>query len=261
MKHLKSRITERTPTYGVWMHIASASIAEATVHAGFPLVLIDNEHGPASLETTLGMMRAIEAAGGEAIVRVPSSDPIYLKRILELGPSGLLVPQIDSAEEAAATVAACRYPPHGRRGFARAIRAARYGQRPDYVREAHDELTLMLQVETRAALDNLEAIAAVAGIDVLFIGPYDLSGAIGQLGETGGAEVLEAIARIENVARDKGLALGTVPRATADANQLFAMGYSLVMGTSDVAALMAGLQAEAETIPQAARSLGPAGAG
>lgn len=255
MTYLKSRLADQTPTFGVWLQFASANVGEAIVHAGFPLVLIDNEHAAASLETTLAMMRAAESAGGEVIIRVPSSDPIYLKRILELGPSALLVPQVDSAEEARATVEACRYPPRGRRGFARSVRASHFGQRPGYAEEAHQELSIMIQIESREAVDNVEAIAAVEGIDALFIGPYDLSGAVGTLGDTGGTEVLDAIAKVEAAAKAKGLALATVPRANADANALFGMGYSLVMGISDIAATLSGLRAETADVPEAARLL------
>ena len=255
MKYLKIRLANQTPTFGVWLQFACANVGEAIVHAGFPLVLIDNEHASASLESTLAIMRAAESAGGEVIIRVPSSDPIYLKRILELGPSGLLVPQVDSAEEAKATVAACRYPPLGRRGFARAVRASRFGQRPGYAEDAHKELTIMLQVETQEAVDNVEAIAAVEGIDALFIGPYDLSGSVGKLGDTGGAETLAAIAKVEAAAKARGVALATVPRANADANALYALGYSLVMGISDIAAMLSGLRAETADVPAAARQL------
>jgi len=255
MKHLKTRLANQTPTFGVWLQFASANVGEAVVHAGFPLVLIDNEHASASLESTLAMMRAAESAGGEVIIRVPSSDPIYLKRILELGPSALLVPQVDTAEEARATVEACRYPPLGRRGFARAVRASRFGQRPGYAEEAHKELTIMVQIETREAVDNVEEIAAVEGVDALFIGPYDLSGAVGKLGDTGGAEVLDAIAKVEAAAKARGVALATVPRADADANALFAKGYSLVMGISDIAAMLSGLHAETADIAGTARML------
>ncbi|WP_420348143.1 HpcH/HpaI aldolase family protein [Pelagibius sp.] len=256
MSALKKRMASKTPTYGAWLQFASANVAEALVNAGFSLALIDNEHAGADLETTLAMMRAIEAGGGEVIIRVPSGDPIYLKRIMELGPSGLLIPQINTAEEAEAAVAACRYPPHGRRGFARTVRASRYGQRAGYSDWAHETLTIMVQIETREAMGNLEAIAAIEGIDMLFIGPYDLSGAVGRLGETDGPEVLAAIAKIEAAAKARGLALGSVPRADAGVQALFDQGYSLVMGVSDVGALLSGLQAEAAKIPEAVRLIG-----
>jgi len=253
MNDLKKRVLAKTPTYGAWLQFASANVTEALVATGFPLVLIDNEHAGASLETTLAMMRAAEANGGEVIVRVPSSDPIYLKRIMELGPSGLLVPQVDTAEEAAAAVAACLYPPHGRRGFARTVRASRYGQVTTYAKEAHKGLTLMVQIETGEAVANAEAIASVEGVDMLFIGPYDLSGAIDELGATGSPVVLEAIAKVEAVAKAQNVALGTVPRANADAQALFDLGYTLVLGVSDIGALRAGLATEAKAVPESAR--------
>ncbi len=253
MNNLKKRVLEKTPTYGAWLQFASANVAEAVAASGIPLVLIDNEHAGASLETTLAMMRAAEANGGEVIIRVPSSDPIYLKRIMELGPSGLLVPQVDTAEEAAAAVSACLYPPHGRRGFARLVRASRYGQVTDYAKETHKDFTLMVQIETGEAVANAEAIASVDGVDMLFIGPYDLSGAIDELGATGSPVVQDAIARVEAVAKATKTALGTVPRANADAKALFEMGYTLVMGISDTGALRAGLAGELASIPDSAR--------
>ncbi len=256
MNNLKKRVLAKTPTYGSWLQFASANVAETVVASGIPLVLIDNEHAAASLETTLAMMRAVEANGGEVIIRVPSSDPTYLKRIMELGPSGLLVPQVDTAEEAAAAVAACLYPPHGRRGFARLVRASRYGQVANYAKETHRDFTLMVQIETGEAVANAEAIASVEGVDMLFIGPYDLSGAIGELGATDSPVVLDAIAKVEAVAKATNTALGTVPRANADAKALFDLGYTLVMGTSDTGILRAGLADVTEAVPEHARMIG-----
>lgn len=238
--HLKTRLRDRKRTLAVWLELASPAAAEVLVHAGFTHLIIDNEHSPASLETTAHMLRAIEAAGGEAILRVPANDPTYLKRVLELGACNILIPMVESASAARLALDACRYPPRGRRGFASEIRAARYGTEADYPNRAHERLCLIVQIESRAGVDNAEAIAAVDGIDCLFVGPYDLSGSYGKLGQTGAAEVVAAIEDVERIAKAKGLPLGTVPRTGADADAQFARGYSLVAAASDVGLLQAG---------------------
>ena len=139
---MKRRLAAGEHAAGLWSQSGSATLAAIAVMAGFEAVVIDNEHGPAALETTLAVMRAVEAAGGSPIVRAPGNDPLYLERLLDLGAASVMVPMIESAEvEEEAAVAACRYPPRGRRGYAAAsARAASYGLDRDHVGHAHDDL-------------------------------------------------------------------------------------------------------------------------
>jgi 4-hydroxy-2-oxoheptanedioate aldolase len=200
------------------------------------VVLIDNEHGPASLETTLELLRAVEAAGGRPIVRVPWNDQVYLKRLLDLGAQSLMIPMVESAEEARAAVAACRYPPRGRRGYAAPIaRAANYGLDRDYIRHAHDDLLLMLQIESAAAVAAIPEIAAVDGVDLLFVGANDLAGSIDRLEALDAPDAAALIAEAEAAVLAADCWMGTIPRPGFEAADLFAGGHRLVVGPSDLA--------------------------
>jgi len=233
---LKQRLAAGERLAGLWLQSGSATLAELAVMAGFEVVLIDNEHGPASLETTLELMRAVEAAGGMAIVRVPWNDQVYLKRVLDLGASSLMIPMIQSAEEARAAVAACRYPPRGRRGYAAPIaRAASYGLDRDYIRHAHDDLLLMLQIESADAVAAIPEIGAIDGADLLFVGANDLAGSIDRLEALDAPDAAALIARAEGAIREAGAWMGTIPRPGAAAADLYAAGHHLVIGPSDLA--------------------------
>jgi len=233
---LKRRLAAGERLTGLWLQSASATLAELSVMAGFEVVLIDNEHGPASLETTMELLRAVEAAGGMPVVRVPWNDQVYLKRVLDLGAQSLMIPMVESAAEAEAAVRACRYPPRGRRGYAAPIaRAASYGLDADYVRHAHEELLLMLQIESEPAVGAIADIAAVDGVDLLFLGANDLAGSIGRLEALDQPDAASLIARAEAAIAATGRWMGTVPRPDADARNLFAAGHRLVIGPSDLA--------------------------
>ena len=181
---VKQALANGETVYALWAHMGSAALCEAAVWAGFPVILLDNEHGIASLRETLDILRAVEGAGGELIVRVPVNDEAYIKKLLDIGVRGIMVPMVNNADEAAAAVAACLYPPEGTRSYAAPIvRASRYGRDDDYGRLINVDMLVILQIEHRAAVDNIEAIAAVDGVDVLFIGPNDLAGSIGKPGQ------------------------------------------------------------------------------
>ncbi len=247
---LRARIDADQVTRALWLEAGSATLAEAAVYAGFRFLLIDNEHGPASIETTLAMVRAIEAAGGHAMARVAWNDPMLLKRHLEIGVRTLLVPNVETADEARAAVAACRYPPVGRRGYAAEIRAARYGLDAGYAARANDDIFLMLQIESVVGVANAAAIAALDGIDMLFPGPYDLSGSLGVPGETGDDLVTAALAQVEAAAKAAGRPLGSVPRAGRSAADLAADGYRLIIDHSDLGHAVAALRADVEATPE-----------
>ena len=232
---LKRRLLagERVPA--LWVQLDSPAIAEAAVHAGWSTLVIDTEHGWIGHETLVHMLRACEAAGGHAIVRVPDDHPSTIKRALDLGVQSLMVPMVDSAAQAEALARAARYPPRGARGYAAPIvRASRYGAHPGYAAWAHEELLLIAQIEHADAVAEIDAIAAVEGIDMLFIGPNDLAGSLDRLERLGEPEVLDAIARVERAARSAGRLLGTVPSEGRDAGACFAAGHGLCACASDV---------------------------
>ena len=239
---LKTRMINRQATRGFWLEAAQPTMAEAATQAGHRFLLIDNEHSPASLNCTLHMMRAIKAADGHPMARVAGNDPVALKFLLDLGMTSIMIPQINTADEARAAIAACRYPPRGTRGFAGDIRASRFGQDSDYAQTAHESLFLMLQIESVQAVDNIEDIARVDGLDMLFVGPYDLSGTLGHLGETDHPLVEEAIARVETVARSLDVPLGTVPRAGKTVRDLLDGAYDLVIGGSELGMMIAAIK-------------------
>lgn len=178
---------------GLWVSLASPYSAEIVAGSGFDWLLIDTEHSPNEVDNTLLQLQAVAAYPSHPIVRPAWNDKVLIKRHLDIGAQTLLVPYVETEEEAAAAVAAIRYPKRGVRGVAGVTRASRYGRVKDYARRADAELCLLVQIETRRGLDNLEAIAGMDGVDGVFIGPADLAAGLGRLGDIQHAEVQSAI--------------------------------------------------------------------
>ncbi len=222
---------------GLWNSLASATVVEVIAGAGFDWVLIDMEHAPNDLPLVHAQLQAL--AGHPSVtpvVRPPWNDPVTFKRLLDLGVQSFLVPYVQNANEAAAAVSATRYPPLGTRGFASASRATGYGRIPDYWQHAAQEICVLVQVETTAALGEIEAIAAVEGVDGIFIGPGDLSASMGHLGKPGHPEVLaaifEALQRIHAAGRPSGFLTGDEALARQvieHGAQFVAVGADLVL--------------------------------
>ena len=179
---------------GLWNSLASAATVEVIAGAGFDWVLVDMEHSPNDLPLLHAQLQALAGHPASApVVRPPWNDMVTMKRLLDLGVQNFLVPCVQNAAEAAAAVSHTRYPPHGVRGFASASRATGFGRLPNYWQHAHEEICVLVQVETAAALHEIEAIAAVDGVDGIFIGPGDLSASMGYLGQPAHPEVIRAI--------------------------------------------------------------------
>ncbi|MDM0055402.1 4-hydroxy-2-oxoheptanedioate aldolase [Variovorax fucosicus] len=209
----KQALREKRAQIGLWLGLADAYSAEICAGAGFDWLLIDGEHSPNGLQSILQQAQAIAAyPGTNAIARVPlghgDAGTALIKQYLDLGLQTLLVPMVDTAEQAAAIVRAMRYPPQGIRGMGGA-RASRWGRYANYPKEANDQVCLLLQAETREALANLDAIAATDGVDGIFIGPADLSASLGHVGNPAHAEVqaaiADAIARIQRAGKAAGI--------------------------------------------------------
>jgi 4-hydroxy-2-oxoheptanedioate aldolase len=237
---LKQRLRVGKNALGCWTVLGSPPVIELLAYCGFDYLLLDQEHGfgePSSLLHSLQAMAAAPAC--TSIVRVPSSDPNYLKRVLDAGVEGVMVPNVETADDARAVVAACRYPPAGRRGSALgSARASDYGiNSGKYKQDAAKELLIVCQIESPKAVDNVAAIAAVDGVDVLFIGPHDLSGSVGQLGELKHPEVAKLIARAEQGIRASGKPMGTVPHPGTTWREMFQRGYQMINAGSDVGRL------------------------
>ncbi len=233
---LKSRLTSGAPAVGCWLHLFSPLAAEIMAQAGYHCVMIDLEHGAGTLMDAISLMHAVQGRDCAPLIRVPSNDPDWIKRALDTGAAGIMIPAIRSAAEAESAVGACRYPPQGHRGMAPTIvRASGFGSDwRTYVQTSAEHLLVICQVETGGAVAEAAAIAAIEGVDMLFIGPFDLSAALGRIGEPDHPEVRARIADVEQAAKAQGKLLGGIPTPERPAESLFADGYDLVLADFDV---------------------------
>jgi 4-hydroxy-2-oxoheptanedioate aldolase len=223
---------------GLWVSMPGAYGAELLAGSGFDWLLLDTEHSPSDVTTVLPQLQAVAAYPSvSAVVRPAWNDKVLVKRHLDIGAQTLLIPYVSTEAEAAAAVASMRYPTRGVRGVAGTTRAARFGRIPEYAKRAEDELCLLVQVETREALDNLEAIARLDGIDGVFIGPADLAAALGHLGEPGHPEVQSAIADGIRRIRACGKAPGILAMDEAGARRYIDAGTVFTAVGMDVAIL------------------------
>ena len=209
INRFKQRLLAGETQIGLWCTLSSPYAAEAVAGSGFDWLLLDTEHSPGGVETTLAQLQAVAAYPVSPIVRPAENDPVLIKKYLDIGAQTLLVPFVQTPEEAAAAVAAMRYAPAGIRGVAGTTRATRFGRVKDYFARAHEELCLLVQVETREALGRLEEIASVPGVDGVFIGPNDLAASLGHIGEQNHPEVVaaieDAIARLKTIGKPSGI--------------------------------------------------------
>src|SRR6186997_1635361 len=212
LNSFKRAIKSGQPQIGIWSSLASNVSVEVLAGAGFDWVLLDTEHAANEVPMVLSQLQAAVGGTAHPIVRPAWNDAVLIKRFLDVGVQTFLIPYVQNADEAKKAVAATRYPPRGIRGFATATRASRFGRIKDYHRRFEEELCVLVQVETRTALQNLESIAAVDGVDGVFIGPGDLSTDLGHVGNANHPEVQrtieEAIARICAVGSAAGILTG-----------------------------------------------------
>ena len=205
----KRALIEGRQQIGLWCTLPDPSLAELLAGCGYDWLLLDTEHSPADPITVLAQLQAVAPYPGTAVVRPASNDTVLIKRFLDVGAQTLLIPYVESAEEARRAVSAMRYPPAGVRGVAGITRATRFGRVSDYTRRASEELCLLVQVETAAALSALEEIAAVDGVDGVFIGPADLAASLGHPGNPAHPDVKaaieDAIARIQAAGKPAGI--------------------------------------------------------
>lgn len=239
---LKSRLRSGSPAFGCWLEMASPVAAEIVAQAGYDCVMIDREHGPGSVMDAIASMHAVQGRGSTPLMRVPANDPVDIKRSLDAGVAGVMIPAVDSKADAEAAVAACRYPPRGRRGMAASmVRASDYGADwRDYVKRADEALLVICQIESGAAVQSAAEIAAVEGVDMLFIGPFDLSANLGYLGEPDHNSVRSAIASVEEAAKKAGCLLGAIPTPDRSVENLLAAGYDLILVDADTMLLRDG---------------------
>ncbi len=213
---------------GLWISLCSNIAAEVTAHAGFDWALIDMEHSPNDYLSVLAQLQVFAGSDTTALVRVEWNDAVAVKRLLDLGAQGLLFPMIQSVAEAEKAVAATRYPPAGIRGVSGTTRATRFGRVSDYLARVEAETTVLLQIETAAALDRAEDIAAVDGVNGIFFGPADIAADIGKLGRPMDAEVWARIRPVAQKLIARGMPVGTLVTDPGFAAQLMDEGFTFV---------------------------------
>jgi 4-hydroxy-2-oxoheptanedioate aldolase len=238
----KRALREGRAQIGLWSSLSSHYSVEVIAGAGYDWILLDMEHSPNDLESLLAQLQASAPYATHPVVRVPWNDMVTVKRVLDVGAQSLLVPYVQNAEEAKAAVANTRYPPAGVRGVAGTTRATRFGRIKDYAKRAHEEICVLVQVETRSALDQLEAICAVEGVDGVFIGPADLHASMGYPGETANPAVLPLIEEAMRRIRKAGKAAGYLSPVEADAKRMLGAGAQFVAVGADVGLLARGAE-------------------
>jgi 4-hydroxy-2-oxoheptanedioate aldolase len=237
----RARLADGTPQIGMWVASGSAYVAEICAGGGLDWLLIDSEHAPNDLRSIVSQLQAVAAYPVTPVVRPPSGDPVHIKQLLDAGVEQLLVPMVESGDEARALVAAVRYPPEGIRGVGSALaRASRWNRVPDYLGTASDRISLMVQVESRAGLDALDDIVAVDGIDGVFLGPADLAGSLGHLGRPDHPDVVKEVERAIEVIAAAGKAPGVNAFVEAAARRYLEVGAKFILVGADVTLLARG---------------------
>jgi len=232
------------PLIGMWCSAGSSINAEICAGSGLDWVLVDGEHGPNGLSTILPQLQAIAAYAVPAVVRVPSNDAVVIKQVLDLGAQNLIVPMVGSADEARAAVAAMRYPPRGIRGVGSALaRSARWNRVEGYVGDADAHISLLVQIESATAIEAAGEIAAVDGVDGVFVGPADLSASMGLLGQQSHPDVTAAVLRVFDAVRAQGKAVGVNAFDPEVADAYLKAGASFVVVGADVTVLARGSEA------------------
>lgn len=242
---------EGRPLLGLWQALANPYTAEISAGAGYDWLLFDGEHAPNTPQTLVAQLQAVSAFPVHPIARPPVGEAAVIKQYLDIGFETLLVPMVDSAAQAQALVAATRFPPRGVRGVASATsRASGFGANTSYLAQAHERTALICQIETRAGLAALEEIAAVDGVDALFIGPSDLAASLGHLGNPRYPDVQMAIANALEIIRAAGKPAGIFALDADDARARIAQGFSFVSIGTDIGVLASGArQLRANCLP------------
>ncbi|KRA22135.1 2-dehydro-3-deoxyglucarate aldolase [Microbacterium sp. Root61] len=241
----RERLAEASrPLAGIWVCSGSALVAEICAGAGMDWLLIDMEHSPNGLESTLAQLQAVGGSPTTPLVRVPIGDVVTLKQVLDLGAQNILVPMISSAEEASAVVEAVRYPPRGRRGVGSALaRSARWNRVDGYLADADRHVSLFVQIETIEGVDAAAEIAAVDGVDGVFVGPSDLAASMGVLGQQSHPDVVAAVHRAFEAVRAAGKPVGVNAFDPQVAQSYLDAGASFILVGADVALLARGSEA------------------
>ncbi len=233
---LNSILSTGGKALGSWLHLSSPIAAEIVALAGYDFVVIDHEHGPGHYLDATALLHAVSATPAATLIRVPSNDTVHLKRALDTGVDGVVIPYICTAEEAKRAVDACNYPPTGSRGMAHALcRASDYGLRAEeYISGLPENLTIVCMVETPEAMRNISDIAAIDGIDVIFVGIHDLAASMGIAGQFDHPDLRSLLRDTESAILESGKVMGSIPTTVDSSLRLFERGYQFVVSCSDV---------------------------
>jgi 2-keto-3-deoxy-L-rhamnonate aldolase RhmA len=233
----KSRLLAGEIQIGLWSSLCSNIAAEIVGDSGFDWILLDTEHAPNEPPAVLAQLQAFSGGTAEVVVRPAWNDAVLIKRLLDIGAQTLLIPFVQNAEEAKRAVAACRYPPAGIRGITAGGRASRFGRATSYLKEADGEVCVLVQVETQHAIDRIAEIAAVDGVDGIFVGPSDLSASMGHIGNPLHPDVQRAIELAARRIADAGKMSGILTSVEADARRYIGWGYKFVAVSTDIGLL------------------------
>ncbi|MFW6291861.1 MAG: HpcH/HpaI aldolase family protein [Spirochaetota bacterium] len=244
MTFIHDRVAAGERLFGTWCNLGSSITVEMAGRAGFDWVLVDHEHGVGDQESLVAQVQAADATGAATIVRIAWNDPVRFKRVLDLGISGVMVPYVQSADEAREAVRSMRYPPEGVRGVASLTRSTGFGADFDaYFERANRELLTVIQIETPRGLEQADAIAGVDGVDVLFVGPLDLTTAMGIQGEYADSRFLDAVDTVAAAASAHGKASGTLVLAAGMLEPMLERGMTFVAMGSDGGLVASGMRA------------------
>lgn len=241
----KSAMASERGAFGPFMITSDPAVVESAGYAGYDFVLLDMEHGPGTFENLQNLIRAANVAGVCPVVRVPRGSDIWIDRALDVGAGGVLIPQIDNADQAAAAVSAAKFAPLGKRGTCRFVRSAGYGavEGARYFQEAQDTCVL-IQAEGKKAIENLDSILDVPGIDVIFIGPYDLSASLNLIGQIDHPQVIELAKEVIAKATAKGVKIGCFADTVETAKKWRDLGVRFVGYSCDTNIFMRAAQAD-----------------
>ncbi len=230
----RQRVTAGERVIGCWSALASPITTEILGLAGFDWVLLDGEHAPNDINTFVPQLMALKDSNSAAVVRPPCNDPIIIKRLLDIGFYNLLIPFVETQKDAENAVAATRYPPQGYRGVSVGHRSNVYGTVPDYFQNINDNISVLVQIESQLGVDNIDEIASVPGVDGIFVGPGDLSAALGYIGQPNHPEVQKVIKHIFERAKALGVAQGILAPVEEDAKRYLEWGATFVAVGSDL---------------------------
>ncbi|WP_431710524.1 HpcH/HpaI aldolase family protein [Glutamicibacter uratoxydans] len=222
---------------GLWHNLRGVAATEIICASGFDWILLDQEHSPRSLEELSLALGIADRLGTSSIVRVGSHSPQEIGQLLDLGAQSLLVPMVENAEQAESIAKACQFAPQGTRGVSSQTRAGSWGQDKNFLRDAREEICLILQIESKVGADNAEAIIATPGVDAVFIGAADLAASMGHLGNPAHPDVQQVVARVLSQALEADKPVGSLTKSAATASAALAEGYSFVGAGTDSAML------------------------